>query len=122
LNAGYQVNSTPTNLSYNININLNSNQVAMIKNISAGPSATLSKFFFTKKLKSMLSGACLQSYQSGERISTTITARAGCTYATKTKHTFGLDFSWLRRSSALETSPSFSEVRAGLTYNYSFSN
>jgi hypothetical protein len=122
INAGYQVNSTPSNLNYNINVNLNSNQVADIKNISAGPTATISKLFFNKKIKSNVSTACLQSYQSGDRISTTITARAGCSYATQTKHTFGLDISWLRRTSDLETSPSFSEFRAGVTYNYSFSN
>lgn len=122
INAGYQVNNTPAGISYNLNMNFNSNEVGDFNNLSIGPTATVSKLFFNKKLKSMLSSACLQAYQSGSRISTTLTARAGCSYATKSKHAFGLDFSFLRRNSDLKTSPSFSELRAGVTYNYSFSN
>lgn len=122
VNAGYQVNNTPVNFSYNINVNLNSNTIGNFKNSSVGPTVTVSKLFFSKKIRTLLSSACLQSYQSGNRLSTTYTVRTGYSYATKSRHTFGLDFSWLNRSSAVELFPSFSEFRGGLTYNYSFSN
>ena len=122
VNVGYQLTHTPRDFNLNSNINLNSNAVAGLKNLSAGPTVTASKLFFNKKFKSNVSTGYIQSFQSGELINSTLTTRLGCSYATKSKHTFGLDFSWLQRSSKTENAPTFSEFRGGVTYNYSFSN
>jgi hypothetical protein len=121
-NIGYQVNNTPKDLTFNANLNGNSNQVAAINNFSVGPTATLARLFLKRKLRSTLSSSYIRSFQSGDLISENITARFGCSYATKTRHTFGVDLSYLNRISQQESTATFSEFRGGLTYNYSFSN
>lgn len=121
-NVAYQANNTPRDLTFNVNINANSNKVATLSNFSTGPTVSASKLFLTKKLRSIFSSSYIRSYQTGTPLSDNTTARLGFAYSTKTKHTFGLDFSYLNRVSHLEDTPSFSEFRGGVTYNYSFSN
>src|SRR5690606_24485855 len=103
------------------NLNFNSNTVAAIENLSVGPTVSASKLLIQRKVRSTFTSSYIRSFQSGELLSENITARIACNYATKTKHTFGVDLSWLKRISDIENIPTFSEFRGGITYNYSFS-
>lgn len=121
-NVAYQANNTPRDLTFNVNMNANSNQVAAINNFSVGPTISVSKLFFTRKLRSTFSSSYIRSYQTAVLLSDNTTARLGCSYSTKTRHTFGVDLSYLNRLNHQGDMPSFSEFRGGVTYNYSFSN
>ncbi|MBY0436410.1 MAG: hypothetical protein K2U26_20125 [Cyclobacteriaceae bacterium] len=121
-NAGYVVNMTAKDLSINTNMNINSNRVAGLENISAGPTLSASKMLMEKKIRTTFSSSYIQTYQMKELTSSNITARLGGSYTTKTKHTFGIDLSWLHRVGTVASMGSFSEFRGGVTYNYSFSN
>jgi hypothetical protein len=121
-NVGYQMNVAPSNLSFNTNINFNSSQIGNNKNFSVGPTTTLSKLFLNKKIKSSLSSSYIQFYQQSKIINENIASRLAFAYTTKSKHSFGIDFSLLSRVSKIEISPSFNEFRGGFSYNYIFSN
>lgn len=121
-NVAYQSNNTPRDLTFNVNLNANSNQVAAINNFSVGPTVSASKLFFTRKLRSTFSSSYIRSYQTAVLLSDNTTARLGCSYSTRTRHTFGVDLSYLNRLNHQGDMPSFSEFRGGVTYNYSFSN
>jgi hypothetical protein len=121
-NVGYQINNTPLGLNATISANINSNAVGDIRNVSAGPSATVSKLLFDKQVRATATLSYIRAYQSGRQLNDNQIARFVLAYTLKKKHTFGFDFSWLNRISQVESLPSFSEVRAGVNYGYSFSN
>jgi hypothetical protein len=121
-NIAYVFGDTPRDFNFNANLNMNSNEVANTKNISVGPTLSVSKLFLNKKIKSSASSSYIQSHQSGTVINYNIIARLGGSYTSKSRHSFGIDASWLQRASKVESTPTFSEFRGGVNYNYSFSN
>lgn len=121
-NVGYQWNLTPRDFTLATSVNFNSNKVAGIENLSGGPMVSVSKLFLKKVLKTSLATAYIQTWQAQASTGDNLTARATCAYATKSKHTFGVDVSYLQRNGRGAMAQSFTEVRGGITYNYSFSN
>jgi hypothetical protein len=119
-NAGYQILNAKKNLNVNANLNYNSNKVTMLTN-SVGPTVTINKLFFQKKIKTSFSSSYIQFFQNSELLNENISIRLTCAYATKSKHSFGIDLSGLNRRSNIATTPSFTEFRGGVTYAYSFS-
>jgi hypothetical protein len=118
-NAGYQILNTKKDLTFNTNFNYNSNKVTQLTN-SIGPTVSVNKLFLQKKIKTSFSSSYIQFFQSSELLNENISVRFTCAYITKTKHSFGIDLSGLNRSSKIASTPSFTEFRGGITYNYSF--
>lgn len=121
-NIGYSTNITDKDFSFSTNINVNSNEVNGLRNLSGGPSAMINKFLLEKKVKLSFSTSVLQTYNSGNLTNTNFINRINGAYQLKNKHTFSLDMSFLKRDAEVESVMSFSEFRGGLTYNYNFSN
>jgi hypothetical protein len=118
-NTGYQISNPKKDLNFNANLNYNSNKVSQLTN-SFGPTVTINKLLIQKKLKTSFSSSYIQFFQNSELLNDNISARITCAYMTKSKHSLGIDLSVLNRSSRIVTTPSFTEFRGGITYNYSF--
>jgi hypothetical protein len=118
-NAGYQISNPKKDLNFNTNLNYNSNKVSQLTN-SFGPTVTVNKLLLQKKVKTSFSSSYIQFFQNSELLNDNFSARVTCAYLTKSKHSFGIDLSFLNRSSKIVTTPSFTEFRGGITYNYSF--
>lgn len=121
-NIGYSSNVVDKDFSFSTNLNVNSNEVNGLNNLSGGPSATINKLFLDKKVKFTVSASVIQTYNSGSLTNTNIINRINGGYKLKDKHTFSLDMSFLRREAQTEGTASFSEFRGGVTYNFNFSN
>ncbi len=119
-NFGYQQSNTKSNLTLSANLNFNSSKIIETNN-SVGPTATINKLFYDKKVKTSLSSSYIRFYQAARMLNENATGRFTCSYLTKTKHAFGIDLSILNRKSNDSTYPGFTEYRGGLTYSYSFS-
>ncbi|MFM9836897.1 MAG: hypothetical protein ACKVOQ_01465 [Cyclobacteriaceae bacterium] len=119
-NVGYQTANSKKDVNFNANLNYNSNKVTQLTN-SVGPTVTINKLFLQKKVKTSFSSSYIQFFQESNLLNENISARATCAYVTKSKHSFGVDLSLLNRNSKITTTPSFTEFRGGITYNYSFS-
>ncbi|MGE0588969.1 MAG: hypothetical protein AB7O48_10390 [Cyclobacteriaceae bacterium] len=121
-NVGYQLNVQPIDLSFGVNFNLNSNKVNGADNMAGGPTLNVGKSFIKKKIKSSWSFSYLQAYQQSALTSGNTAIRMAWNYTTKSRHVFGVDTSYLYRDSRTTGVASFSELRGGITYNYSFTN
>lgn len=121
-NAGYQLTNTINNANFNANVNVNANEVGGIKNVSGGPTFNAGKKFLEKKIQCNTSVSYIRAYQADRKLSDNLTTRLTGRYANQHRHTFGVDVSWLKRTSYTETTASFTEFRGGITYQYGFSN
>ncbi|NKI28501.1 TonB-dependent receptor [Arenibacter sp. 6A1] len=86
---------------------------------TAGPTFTIGKQFFNKKLRTNLSSSYNKSYSNGTQQNQVFNIRLGGNYLWKQKHHFTLNILTLTRKTSLANA---SDLTATLGYRYTFDN
>lgn len=121
MNVGYGVNMVPQNLmlSFSFNASVNDNVTQQGKTL--GPTASVSKSFFEKKLRTTFSTSYNTSYSNNLRVNTIVNGRVNASLSVKKKHNINASTVLVRRATAGEGSAkSFTEFTGTLGYSYSF--
>lgn len=121
LNAGYMYNIVPQNLTVSVAFNGNINDSPTITTKTLGPTASVSKSFFDRRLRASLSSSYNNTYTNSERVSTILNGRINGSYTIQKKHNLNLSLAAVNRESTSETSAkSFTEFTGTLGYSYAF--
>ncbi|HEY9006695.1 MAG TPA: hypothetical protein VIM75_11205 [Ohtaekwangia sp.] len=121
VNAGYMYNVVPQNLTISVAFNANINDNPAVTTRTLGPTATISKLFFDRKLRASVSSSYNNTYTNSERVSTILNGRINGSYTIQKKHNLNLSMVAVNRKSTSETSAkSFTEFTGTLGYSYAF--
>ncbi len=120
-NSAYSLSITPRNLTLSLALNLSMSDGAMSQSRTFGPTGSLSKQFFNKKLRTTLSISQNESYANGLNTGSILNGRLSGNVSIKKKHNLNLSTVLVNRSSRQEgAAKSFTEFTATLGYAYSF--
>jgi hypothetical protein len=121
LNVAYMYNMVPQNLTVSVAFNGNVNDSPAITTKTLGPTASVSKSFFDRKLRATLSSSYNNTYTNSQRVSTILNGRINGSYTIQKKHNLNLSLVAVNRESKSETSAqSFTEFTGTLGYSYAF--
>jgi hypothetical protein len=121
LNAGYMYNMVPQNLTVSVAFNGNINDSPAITTKTLGPTASVSKLFFDRRLRATLSSSYNNTYTNSAHVSTILNGRVNGSYTIQKKHNLNLSLAAVNRESKSETSAqSFTEFTGTLGYSYAF--
>ncbi|WP_448518716.1 hypothetical protein [Rhodoflexus sp.] len=118
--SSYQYTLMPTDLSLGVSFNVSRNISTGFENLVAGPTLTATKGLLKRKMRLNASGSLLNSYAGGELLSGNLNLRGMMSYRVAASHNMGINVMYLNRNSQQTNAPSFSELRAGVNYNYTF--
>ena len=120
-NSAYSLSITPRNLTLSLAFNLSMSDGAMSQSRTFGPTGSLSKQFFDKKLRTTLSVSQNESFANGFNTGSILNGRLSGNVSIKKKHNLNLSAVLVNRSSKQEgAAKSFTEFTATLGYVYSF--
>ena len=120
-NSAYSLSITPRNLTLSLAFNLSMSDGAMSQSRTFGPTGSLSKQFFDKKLRTTLSVSQNESFANGLNTGSILNGRLSGNVSIKKKHNLNLSAVLVNRSSKQEgAAKSFTEFTATLGYVYSF--
>ncbi|MCF8716173.1 hypothetical protein JM658_15185 [Joostella atrarenae] len=117
--AGYTVGYIPLAMNVTLAGNASYNTVGQDKSLTWGPTLSVGKLFFDKKLRTNFSSSYNASYSNGDRQGSVYNFRLGGSYVYMEKHNFSLNFLSLFRNSVAN---SVNDFTATLTYSYTFDN
>lgn len=121
-NAAYALNLVPQNVVVSVAVNGTLNEGAGYQTKTVGPTASVSKSFFDRKLRTTLSSSYNTTYNNSQRINTIVNGRVNAGYTIQKKHNLNLSCVVVRRESQAESAAqSFTEFTGTLGYSYSFS-
>lgn len=121
-NGNYTLLLSEKKLTINVAGNANFTRTMTVYNKIYGPSASVRKTFFDKKLSSNLTLSYNNAYMGSVRTSEVMNIRAGGSYTWKEKHQFDLMLTRVSRMSVQqETQNRFSELTIQFGYSYNFS-
>jgi hypothetical protein len=121
LNMSYSLNIVPKNLTLSVAFNGNVNDSPGINSKTLGPTASVGKSFFERKLRTTLSSSYNTTYMNSQRVSTILNGRVNGSYTIQKKHNLNLSLAVVNRDSKTETSASsFTEFTGTLGYSYAF--
>jgi hypothetical protein len=121
LNVAYMYNVVPQNLTVSVAFNGNVNDSPTITTKTLGPTASVSKSFFDRRLRATLSSSYNNTYTNSERVSAILNGRVNGSYTIQKKHNLNLSMVAVNRKSTSETSAkSFTEFTGTLGYSYAF--
>lgn len=118
-NMAYTIAFPATNFSGTISYNYNQTSTSNLEIITAGPTATLAKTI-RKTVTLALSGSMLSSELDGGNKTNLNNFSFSSRYTWKQKHSFGLQYLYIERSSRVEGGLANTENRANFNYNYRF--
>ncbi len=122
LNGNYTIVLAPRNLTLNVAANANLTESQAAKNKIFGPSASVRKTFFDKKLSTGTTISYNTAFVNGIKTSEVTNLRMNANYSWKEKHQFELSLTQGNRSTRQsETQTKFSELTIQFGYNYNFS-
>jgi hypothetical protein len=120
-NAGYNVNLSRRDVSISTSFNLSNAKSTIAESLTLGPSLSISKSAFAKKLKMTASGNANRAYTESRLISQVVTVRTMFSYVIKKKNNFNLSLVGLsRNSSNTGADVKVNEFTGTLGYSYSF--
>lgn len=120
-NSAYSLSITPRNLTLSLALNLSMSDGVMSQSRTFGPTGSLSKQFFDKKLRTTLSVSQNESFANGFNTGSILNGRLSGNVSIKKKHNLNLSAVLVNRSSKQEgAAKSFTEFTATLGYVYSF--
>jgi hypothetical protein len=120
-NAAYALNIAPKNMTVSVSFNGTFNESPGFETTTIGPTASVSKGFFEKRLRTTLSSSYNNTFNNGTSINTIINGRVGCTYSIQKKHNLNLGLVVVNRDSKSGTGTNgFTEFTGTLGYSYSF--
>jgi hypothetical protein len=115
---GYTYTRVKENLSISLNMNYNLNKADTIKTTTMGPSLSMRKLFFEKKMNTTLSLSYNQN-RTGNQIQSDVTIlRTGAGY-TMQNHNIDFNVVWAKRNKRTENKRS-NDLVFNLTYRYNF--
>ena len=120
LNVGHQLGFTQLNMSLGTSLNYNNSQFGEFNNNGFGPSVSLSKKLFKKKVNQSVAYSWLNTTSDGSRVSVTSNIRLTTSYRYKKKHSINLNMIYLSQESFQENGNKYKEYRATLQYAYQF--
>jgi hypothetical protein len=121
LNASYSLNIVPKNLTLSVAFNGNVNDSPGISSKTLGPTASVGKSFFDRKMRATLSSSYNTTYMNSQRVGTILNGRVNGSYTIQKKHNLNLSLAVVNRDSKTETSASsFTEFTGTLGYSYAF--
>ena len=122
--TAYNIAWTPIAFNAALAFNYNQNTVENLDNRMLGPTLTLTKGLFKKKVSLILSSSFNQAYNNEVLASQVINGRLGINYAYQQKHQFSFNAIYLnQRTVAINgqtPQPAFSEFTGTLNYSYNF--
>ena len=120
-NTAYTINWSAINFSVTSSWNFTRSLFPAKKVTNTGPTLSLSKQLFSKKLRLMGSFNTLFGYQESAQVSQVYNTRASLSWTPINKHVFTWDSFYLRSQRSVgAVAANFSEIRTGITYNYTF--
>jgi hypothetical protein len=121
LNSSYSLSLTPQSLTVSTSFNLSVSDGATSKSRTLGPTVSLTKQFFQKKLRTTASASYNQSYANSLLTGSILNGRLSGNVTIKKKHSLNLSSVVVNRSSMQEgAAKSFTEFTATMGYAYSF--
>lgn len=121
INSSYTLLLSQYNLTWNVAANANFTESQQANNKIFGPSTSLRKTFFDKKLSSNLTFSYNNAYLNGDLSSNVTNLRMGANYVWLEKHQFDLSLTRSNRFSPRnETQQRFSELTVQFGYSYNF--
>jgi hypothetical protein len=121
MNAGYMYNAVPQNLTVSVAFNANINDNPAVTTRTLGPTATVSKLFFDRRLRASVSSSYNNTYTNSRHVSAILNGRINGSYTLYKKHNLNLSLVAVNRESTSETSAqSFTEFTGTLGYSYAF--
>jgi hypothetical protein len=122
INTAYGLSIVPQQMMISISFNATLNQGAEISSKTLGPTASVSKTFFDKKLRGTLSTSYNNAYTNSQRVNSIINGRVNGTLTLQKKHNINLSVVVVNRDNKVEgAAQSFTEYTGTLGYSYSFS-
>lgn len=120
-NVSYSLSLVPRNLTLSLALNANVNDSPALQTKTWGPTASVGKSFFERKLRTTLSSSYNNAYANGNRVSTIINGRINGSYTIQKKHNLNLSLVVVNRKSNTEVSAqTFTEFTGTLGYSYAF--
>jgi hypothetical protein len=111
----------PRNLTLALAFNANVNDNPALQTTTLGPTASVGKMFFDRKLRTTLSSSYNNAYANGNRVSTIVNGRVNGSYTIQKKHNLNLSLVVVNRKSETAASQqNFTEFTGTLGYSYSF--
>jgi hypothetical protein len=120
VSSGYQMLFVSSGLSLSTGLTYTNNAITGLINDSYGPTISVSKPFFDKKLKTQLGTTLLQSHLDGTLQSRFVNVRLNLTYTLVSRHKINFTSTLLNKSSFGESEENTIEFRGQFGYNYSF--
>jgi len=117
--VGYNHTVVKQNLNLSSGVNFNRNKADSMKMVTIGPSVSVRKQFFDKKLNSSLSLSYNQSLINSKAQSEVYIVRAGIGYTIKEQHSFDFSAILANRHQIIKYTRS-NDIALALTYRYNF--
>lgn len=120
INIMYLYMHLPSVTSGNLSLNVNINDAPEFKNQLYGPSISITKPFFNKKLKGTISSSYNMSYINGEIDSKITNLRNSYSYTYAKAHNFNINLSLINRKRIGIKKASVTDFTAIMGYSYNF--
>lgn len=121
MNTSYSLNLVPQSLTFSLALNANVNESADFSVKTIGPTASVSKTFLQKKLRTTLSTSMNNTYTNDRHTGRIMNGRLSGSYSIQRKHNINVSMVTVKRNTNSETaSKSFSEFTGTIGYSYSF--
>lgn len=119
-NLGYRIAFVPQALTITAGLNLNRNYMIGSNTAGYGPTASTSKTFFDKKLRTTLLATLNSIYNATAPAAHAVNTVFNAMYLYKKHHTISLNLIWLNKKSRQATYSNFSEFTGTFAYLYNF--
>jgi hypothetical protein len=120
-NSSYSLSLTPIKLTFNTGLNANLSRALTITNKVIGPSASVRKTFFDKKISTNITFSYNSASTNNVRISQISSTRLSLNYNFKEKHQFDLSVTRSGRRALQSGNPmGYSELVIQVGYSYNF--
>jgi hypothetical protein len=119
-NLFYAYNLMPLDITFSGSVNTSYIQSFNMEILTAGPTLSVTKGFFKRKLNNTLSSSINRSYTQGKETAQVISCRFTTTYVLLNRHNFNLSLVVLDRTSKQQSVSYFTEFTGMLGYSFSF--
>jgi len=120
LNTAYAMNIVPQTMSISVSFNATLNKGVGMSTTTLGPTASVSKSFFEKKLRTTLSSSYNNAYNDTGHINTILNGRISGTMIFQKKHNINMSLMTVHRKTETTDTTSFTEFTGTVGYSYAF--
>jgi hypothetical protein len=119
-NMAYTQQVSSIGAGFTVALNTNVSLAGDLESLMIGPTISVNKSIFKKKIQTSLSVSYNEQTINGEKSNSFANVRLMSAYRVSKHHSFSLSGVVLNKSSREKTSPDFTEYTATLGYNYNF--